>query len=158
MKKRKKCLLLIVIAVIIFQPIITNAKSIISNNDNLGTILIGARLKYNSLCTNEHIKDGMRILGYVIQVIRWIVPLMLIVLGMVDFGKAAISSDEKAISKASSTLLKRFIAGLVVYFIPTLVMSFLSFLEITNGIEEKNNAEFGACTKCLFDPYKKCSK
>ena len=113
-------------------------------------------LNYNNLCANENIKQAMKIIGYVIQVIRWIVPLMLIVLGMIDFGKSAISSDDSALNKATTTLIRRIIAGIVVFFVPTIVMAILKAIEITNGIEYLNNSKFGTCTKCLFSPFNDC--
>ena len=79
-----------------------------SNNDDYET-----KIDYNSLCSNPNIKKAAQLIGYIIQIIRWIVPLMLIVFGMLDFGKATIASDDNAIKKATSTLIRRTVAGIL---------------------------------------------
>lgn len=156
----KKILILIVLFI---SPVLVNASSIGMPlvYENSTSISIGAtvdpNVDYESICSNNNIKSAFKTIGYVIQIVRWIVPLMLIVLGMIDFGKAAIASDDTALSKASSTLIRRFVAGLVVFFIPTIVMAILNALEITNGIEDETDTQFGACTKCLFDPFNSCN-
>lgn len=123
-----------------------------NSSNTTSNLTVSPSLNYNSICANEGPRQAAKIVGYVIQICKWIVPLMIIILGMMDFGKAVISSDEKAINKATSSLIKRFIAGIVVFFIPTIVMAILNLIKITNGIEDKENTNFGACTTCLFDP------
>lgn len=111
---------------------------------------------WDSLCADEGIKQAVKIVGYIIQLIRWIVPLIIIVLGMVDFGKAAISNDDKSVTKATTALIRRIVAGVVVFFIPTIILAILNVIQVTKGIEEETDTTFGACTKCLFDPYNEC--
>lgn len=116
-----------------------------------------SRLNYDSLCSDNDIKSAVKIVGYIFLVIKWIVPLIIIVLGMIDFGKAAISNDEKAVNKATGALIRRFIAGIVIFFIPTIIMAALNAIQISKGIEKDTNTTFGACTKCLFDPVNNCT-
>ena len=89
----------------------------------------------------------MIILGYIIQVGKWIVPLIIISLGMVDYGKAAISNDEKALTKATSALVRRFIAGIVIFFVPTIISAFTK-----NTLKTDIENEFLSCTSCMFNP------
>ena len=112
-----------------------------------------ARLNYSSPCEEEGILNAVRIIGYIITIAKILVPLLIIVFGMIDFAKAVTASDEKAINKATASLIKRVIAGVVVFFIPTLVMAGIGVLEITNGIEsdDPNRSDFATCTKCIFD-------
>ena len=49
------------------------------------------------------------------------IPILLILLGTIDLGKAVISSDEKEIKAAQSRLIKRFIYAAAVFFVPLLV-------------------------------------
>ena len=49
------------------------------------------------------------------------IPIILIVLGTLDLGKAVISSDDKAVKEAQSKLIKRCIYAIAVFFIVTLV-------------------------------------
>lgn len=129
-----------------------------------------ARLNYTSLCStdanNAGIRQSFRTLGYFIAIAKWIVPFILIVFGMIDFGKVVISGDDKAINKATYTIIKRVIAGIIVFFIPTIMLALMHLFEFvtvyrTAGnfnitIKDDRNDSFGACTKCLFDPFKSC--
>lgn len=49
------------------------------------------------------------------------IPIILILLGTIDLGKAVISSDEKEVKAAQSRLIKRFIYAALVFFVTTLV-------------------------------------
>ena len=50
-----------------------------------------------------------------------LVPIILIVLGTIDFGKAVISNDDKAVSKASKSLLTKIIIGVCIFFVPIII-------------------------------------
>lgn len=121
------------------------------------SIVMAENINYNNLCSNYNsgIGSAVRILGYVILLAKWIVPLIIIILGMVDFGKAVISSDDKAINKSTSSLIRRIIAALAVFFAPTIVLAFLNLIQVTGGIEE--TSRFNACTKCILNATKYCS-
>ena len=84
------------------------------------------------------------VVGYIVVVIKIVIPLMLIVLGMVDLGKAVVSSDEKAINKAVSTLIKRFIAAVVVFFVPTIVSALFNALSLIG-----NETDYNTCVQCV---------
>lgn len=113
-------------------------------------------LDYNNLCSSNDLKNAMKILGYVLQIIRWLIPMLLIIWGMLDFSKAVISNENDAIVNATKTLIRRSIAGIIIYFVPTIILTVLNIIEITNGVELENNTQFGQCTKCLFDPFNSC--
>jgi hypothetical protein len=49
------------------------------------------------------------------------IPILLIVLGTFDLGKAVISSEEKEVKAAQSRLLKRFLYAALVFFVATIV-------------------------------------
>jgi len=86
------------------------------------------------------------VLGYIVTIVKIVIPVALIVLGMVDLGKAVISSDDKAISKSVTTLVKRFIAAVVVFFVPTIVSAVFGMLNIMSDPKD-----FNICVQCLTD-------
>lgn len=90
--------------------------------------------------------DIWRILGYVVVIIKIVIPLILIILGMVDLGKAVVSSDEKAINKAVGSLIKRFIAAVVVFFVPTIVNAVFGIVGVMSKTE---NDDYQTCVKCI---------
>lgn len=101
------------------------------------------------------------LLGYAVTIIKIVIPLILIVLGMVDLGQAVVSSDDKAINKAVTTLLKRFVAAIIVFFVPTIVSAIFNALDI---IDSKTQAEYNICVQCVtggqisIDGYTSCTE
>ena len=49
------------------------------------------------------------------------IPILLIIMGTIDLGKAVLSSDDKEIKGATSKLIKRAIAAVAVFFVATIV-------------------------------------
>ena len=66
------------------------------------------------------------ILGYV----RIIVPILVIIFGLFDLGKAVIASKEDEMRKAQSTFIKRVLIGVVVFFVPTVVNIVMELADI----------------------------
>ena len=87
-----------------------------------------------------------QVLGYVVLIFKIVIPLLLIVFGMVDLGKAVISSDEKAIGKAVGQLVRRFIAAVVIFFIPTIVSAIFNALSI---MDKDERADYNVCVQCV---------
>ena len=95
-------------------------------------------------CTNT--ANIWHLVGLVVYIIKIVIPLILIVLGMVDLGKAVVSSDEKAINKAVGSLIKRFIAAVVLFFIPTIVNAVFRVIGL---ITDSTDADYQTCVECI---------
>lgn len=72
------------------------------------------------------------------------IPIILIVLGTIDLGKAVISSDDKEVKAAQTRLIKRCIYAVAVFFIVTLVQLIFSLVASTaanngNGLENADS-------------------
>ena len=68
---------------------------------------------------------GENVLEDLEKILLWIriaVPILIIILGSLDFGKAILADDQKAFNKAGSTFIKRIIAAILVFFAPTIIM------------------------------------
>ena len=85
------------------------------------------------------------LLGYVVMVIKIVIPLLLIILGMIDLGKAVVASDDKAINKSVNTLIQRFVAAIIMFFVPTIVSAIFN-ATTNNGVTKKSN---NICVQCL---------
>ena len=90
-----------------------------------------------------------KIIGYVIVVIKILVPIALIIFGSIDFAKAVISSNDDAIKKATSAVIQRAIIAVMVFFIPTIVYYFVGLMG--NAID-RNDSYFSNCNTCLLKP------
>lgn len=72
------------------------------------------------------------------------IPILLILLGTIDLGKAVISSDEKEVKAAQSRLIKRFIYAALVFFVATLV-SVLMNIVAQGGQKDSNTGGWESC-------------
>lgn len=60
-------------------------------------------------------------INQVLIYVRIIVPILIILLGTLDFAKAVFAGKEDNMKKAQSTFIRRLIAGVAIFFIPILV-------------------------------------
>jgi len=67
---------------------------------------------------------------------------------MFDLGKAVVANDDKAINKATTTLTKRAIAAVIIFFIPTLI-GFV--FDLVAGFGDLK-ANYKACKACAVSP------
>lgn len=90
-----------------------------------------------------------QVVGYILYIIKILVPVIIIVLGSIEFGKAAISKDEKSIMVAANSLVNKFILGVLIFMIPTLLDAALS---LVRGTKEATQ-DYETCTTCLLSPF-----
>ena len=88
-------------------------------------------------------------IGWVLFVFKIVIPLLLILFLIIDLGKAVVSSDEKAIKSATTSLVKRAIAAVVIFFIPTLVSAVFG---IVSGFSGDVKNQYKICAQCVTHP------
>lgn len=98
-----------------------------------------------SLCETAAVK-GFRIAGMVILVIQVLIPVTIMILGTVDFFKAMITNEAKDMQASAQNLLKRFMIGVIIYFIPVIIKVILGTIATTSI------NEFEKCHVCLSSP------
>ena len=77
------------------------------------------------------------------------IPLLIIILGSVDLGKAIVSSKDEEIKKSTTALIKRIAAGLIIFFLPTVVYLIFNMID---EVGEEGSTEFTQCAICLTSP------
>ena len=82
----------------------------------------------------------------VVSIIQWVIPVILIVLGMIDLGKAVTSNDEKQMKEAQKTLIKRVIYAVLVLFIVAIVRFVFSALA-----PEGTENSISGCIDCFVN-------
>ena len=80
-----------------------------------------------NICTDD-VSLVISLIKFVLNVIRFIIPIVLILLGTIDLFKAVTSQKDDEIKKKSSALVKRVIAGVVVFLIPTIVSLLMGWI------------------------------
>ena len=68
------------------------------------------------------------IVSTIVTVIKIAVPILLIIFGMLDLGKAVIASKEDEIKKGQQTFIKRAIAAVIVFFVIQVVQIIVRFV------------------------------
>ncbi len=112
----------------------------------MNLLTLGADI--SELCTQ--IPDMLQIVGYVLYVFKIAIPLIIIALGMFDFGKAVVAEKEDETKKMAKRLIFRIVAGFVIFFIPTIVMFLFGLLGGYNDAKEGSN--FEVCENCILRP------
>ena len=107
------------------------------------------------ICTDPEFAPIWNVVGIVINII-WIgVPILLIVLGSIDLGKAVISSKEDDVKKAKKALINRFIYAALVFcvvWIVGIVMNLISGIGVTGndnvtGVPGSDTGSWKECWK-----------
>ena len=88
-----------------------------------------------SICTS--LSPIWQIIGWVLWVFKIVIPIVIIVFGMIDLGKAVVASKDDEIKKSVKSLVMRAIAGIIIFFIPTLVGAIFSLVGEFNDNREE---------------------
>ena len=59
--------------------------------------------------------------NYIFTPIKWITPVLLLVLTSIDFAGVVFSGDKKGMDKAKSNFMKRAVAALIIFFAPNII-------------------------------------
>lgn len=76
-----------------------------------------------------------RIVALIVNIIKVFVPILLIVWGMLDLGKAVMAQKEDEIKKGQNIFIKRLIAAAIVFFVVTIVNFLVSIVAKTSDAE-----------------------
>ena len=84
---------------------------------------------------------------YLILGIQIFIPIVLIVLGMLDMGKAVMSNDEKVMKENQNKLIKRIIYAVLVFLVVALVKTVIGMVA---GIDSDDKvADKNTITTCI---------
>lgn len=106
-----------------------------------------------TFCSDTH--EILGLVGWALTIIKIAIPLIIIGLGLMDLGKAAISSKPEEVKKCATSLVWRFVGGIVIFFIPTIVMVVFGF--VNKFTESTAQMDFDKCYTCITSPWG-CSK
>jgi hypothetical protein len=125
---------------------------------NIIDFLARVDTKANYTCGAGEITFGGMIpytVSLIVTGIKIVVPILLVVFGLLDLAKAVMAQKEDEIKKGQQTLVKRFIAAIIVFFVVYLVQIVVKFASgdddsivgcvncFVNGTDEACNAAGG---------------
>ena len=99
-------------------------------------------------------KELLSFVGYLLLIFKIVIPMIIIVYGMIDFGKAVVAEKDDDIKKSAKSLGRRAIAGIIIFFIPTIVV--WVFEQV--GTYKTDSQNFKQCKACLLSPSSKDCK
>ena len=79
----------------------------------------------------------------IFNVLKIIVPIILIIMGIIDFTKAVMANDEKKMKESTSSFIRRLIAAIFIFFIVAIVQ--FVFRQITS------ESGFTGCMNCVLN-------
>ena len=76
-----------------------------------------------------------RIIAFIYNILKWvkyITPVLVIILGILDFVKALAAQDDDAMKKAQGKFVKRLIAAVLLFLLPLIIDYVLSVFHLVN--------------------------
>lgn len=109
--------------------------------------MLGAGFNLATFC--DEMKGLLALVGWVLMILKLGIPLIIIALGIKDFGTAVIASKEDETKTAAKRLLWRFVAGVAIFFIPNIVI--FVFGTVAEYSDQRNN--FSTCEQAILKPW-----
>lgn len=101
--------------------------------------------------TCSSLSPFLRIVGYVVAIVKIVIPILLIIFGMLDVGKAVIASKPDEVTKSLRGFAMRCIAAILVFFIPSIVSVLINAVQ-ASGETDANN--WTICWDYVLNPSK----
>lgn len=99
-------------------------------------------------CMEVDIPDILpNIVSLAVNIIKIAVPVILIIMGMLDLGKAVMASKEDEIKKAQTLFIKRIVAAVLVFFIVAIVQLVFGLLADADSSDGSIDKE--GITECM---------
>ena len=83
------------------------------------------------------------LLGIAVTVIKIAIPIILIIFGMLDMGKAVTSGKDDEIKKQLMSFMRRAIAAVLVFFVPSIVGMLMSV--VNDAVSVEDNCGWAKC-------------
>lgn len=116
-----------------------------SNNNNNSNQNDKTIANLNNICNEIKVQNALKFIGYLLLIIKIVIPILLIVMGTVDFAKAVVSSNDDETKKATQKLIFRVIAGVVIFLLPTIV-------HFAFDLVKNDDNTYEQCGECIFNP------
>lgn len=105
-------------------------------------------MDFSSFCSDS--ATIWKLVGWVFMVFKIVIPLLLIILGSIDLGKAVISGKSEDVSKNAKSLAMRAIAAVCIFLVPSLVGIIISWIGEITG--DDLNDDYKICAQCITSP------
>ena len=110
----------------------------------------------SSTCTT--LKPFLNIVGYVVIIVKIVIPILLVVFGMLDVGKSVIASKPDEVTKNLKSFAMRCVAAVLIFFIPSIVSVLINAVAETGqsgeatGDNSNANSNWLTCWQYVLSP------
>lgn len=87
-------------------------------------------------------------LGNILNIVKVIIPILILFFGVLDFGKAVVASKDDEIKKSLKSLMFRILSGAVIFFIPVLIEFAFGLVGTFSDVK----SDYEICVNCLTSP------
>lgn len=156
--KFRKTILVILSVLMLIIPYSTQAKAYTCSNysadkcpRNACRVDNGACVNAHvgdNFCSDEHVINAMRVLGYFIFVAKILIPLIIIGFSVFDMYHAVLGGDDKSLKESAKKLAIRFLIGFSVFLIPSILNIILTAVDESDDFLSDSHI----CQICLLKP------
>lgn len=115
-------------------------------------LFIGSNVVYAAtsakiaFCDYRGVRRAFKMLGILLNMIKIIVPLIIILSSMASFFGIILSGKIEDLKTKTMQLIKNVVAGLIIFFLPSVIN-----FTIESLVNHPEDATFMACTTCMLD-------
>lgn len=103
------------------------------------------------ICSNTESLKVFKFIGNLLQLAFIVVPILLIIMGSIDFMKATMAGKEDDIKKAQGMFVKRIISAIIVFFVPLIAKILINtVLGSASGVDTSPGSS--NCLNCILNP------
>lgn len=108
-------------------------------------IVLAATSSELRICEYGGVLRTLKILGMALNIIKIVIPLIIIGTAMISVFKTVSSGKAEDLKGSFSLIVKKIIAGLIIFLIPT------ALDYVFDSLLEYDDSAFTACSNCLLD-------
>ena len=90
------------------------------------------------------------LIGKIVRIVLIVIPIIIVLLGTFDLGKAVMAGEDKEIKEAQKMFIKRLVYGVIIFFIPYLVAGVYSLFDGMSTEGGDTNEGTNLCWKCAI--------
>ena len=104
-------------------------------------------MQASSVC--KDLAPFLTLVGYVVTIIKIVIPLLLIIFGMLDVGKSVVAGKPDEVTKNLRSFAMRCIAAILIFFIPSIVGLLLSLIDASTNSANNAVKSWEVCRSAL---------
>ena len=95
-----------------------------------------------------------KFLGYIVNILQIAIPVIIVLLGTLDLGKAVMAGEDKKIKEAQKMLIMRLVYGVAVFFVITIVQIVFGLVGSVGEEDTTTSSGGQKCFACISSPSK----